>query len=98
MFMADFMIGTDNRALEEAPDTLNGIGVDIATHPFLSTMVDGLMPRVVVSNSFVSRPIISVDSLSIRGNILVNKAMKCLASGIRDSSKSCHTQSYIYIP
>ncbi len=25
--MADFMIGTDNRAFEETPDAFNGIGV-----------------------------------------------------------------------
>ena len=40
MLGRDFMIRADNRPLKETPDVLNSVGVDIATHPFLSTMVD----------------------------------------------------------
>jgi len=29
MFGGDFMIRTNNRPLEQIPDTLNGVGVDI---------------------------------------------------------------------
>ncbi len=43
------MIRTDNRPLKETPDVLNSIGVDITPYPFLSTMVDSLMPSVMAS-------------------------------------------------
>jgi antitoxin component of RelBE/YafQ-DinJ toxin-antitoxin module len=37
------MVRTDNRTLEKAPDVLNRIGMNIASYPFLNTMIDGLM-------------------------------------------------------
>ena len=70
MFGRDFMIRANDRPLEKRPDTFNGIGMDIAPYPFLGTMVDSLMPSIMVSNSLISRPIISIDSLGIRGSIL----------------------------
>jgi len=46
MFSRDFMIRTDNRTLKETPYILNGVGVNIAINPFLSTMIDCLIPQV----------------------------------------------------
>ena len=77
MFGREFMIRTNNRTLKETPDVLNSIGVDITTHPFLSTMVDCLVSSVVVSNTIISRPIIGIDSLSVRCGMV--EAMKRFA-------------------
>ncbi len=59
------MIRTDDRAFKETPDILNSVGMDITPNPFLGTMVDCLVPSIVVSNSSISRPIISIDSFGI---------------------------------
>ncbi len=53
------MIRTDNRTLKETPHILNGVGMDITTHPFLGTMVDCLMPSIMVSDSPIGKPLIS---------------------------------------
>ena len=74
MFSREFMIRTNNRTLKETPDALNGVGMDITPNPFLSTMVDCLVPSVVVSNPVISRPIICIDSLRIRGSMGFNEA------------------------
>jgi len=59
---AEFMIRTHNRPLKETPDVLNSIGADTTPYPFLGTMVDSLMPSVVVSNTPISRPVVSINS------------------------------------
>ena len=68
MFSRDFMIRTDNRTLEETPYVLNCVGMDITPNPFLSTVVDCLMPSVLVSDTIISRPIIGIDSFRIRSD------------------------------
>ena len=77
MFGRKLMIRTDNRTLEETPDTLNSVGVDIATHPFLLVVADCLVPSVMVGDTQIRRPIISIDSLSIRCGMGADKVVKC---------------------
>jgi len=79
MFGREFMIRTDNRTLKETPDVLDSVGMDITPNPFLRTMVDCLVPSIMVSDTIVRRPIISVDSLSIRGGMGFNEVVECLA-------------------
>ena len=50
---ADLVERSDDRALEEAPDAFNAVGVDVAQDPFLFGVPDGLMAGVVVSDSEV---------------------------------------------
>ena len=76
MFGGDFMIRTDNRPLKETPDVLNSVGMDITPNPLLFTMIDRLMPRVVVSNTLVWRPTISIDSFGIGGSMSFNEVME----------------------
>ncbi len=45
------MIRTHNRPLKETPDVLNGVGMDIASNPFLLVMADCLMPSIMVSDT-----------------------------------------------
>ena len=58
MLGRDFMIRADNRAFEEAPDALYGIGMNIAAHPFLVPVGDCLMPCILVSDATVTGPFI----------------------------------------
>ena len=76
MLGGDFMIRADKRPLEKRPDTFYGVGMNITPNPFLSTMVDSLMLRIMVSNSVVSRPFIDINSFCVRSGVLSDKLMK----------------------
>ena len=54
MLRADLMEAADDAPLEQAPDTFDGVGVDIAHDPFVDAVVDCLMPGVVVSDADLS--------------------------------------------
>ena len=103
MFNTEFMIRADNRPFEKRPNTFYGICMDIASYPFISTMVDGLMSGIMVSNPIVSRPIVSIDSFHIRCGILPDKLMKRLAvnainhlqSGITATLSSTYNNSLV---
>ncbi len=69
MFSAKFMIRTDNRPLKETPDVLNGVSVNITPNPLLLVVADCLMPSIVVGDTLVWRPFISIDSFGIRGSM-----------------------------
>ncbi len=48
MLGGQLVIRADNGALEQAPDTLNGIRVNIAAHPLFFAMLYCLVARVRV--------------------------------------------------
>ena len=70
------MIGTHDRALKKRPYTFDGVGVDISPHPFVSVVVDRLMPRIFIGDSPVSRPVVSVDNLRLVLRHVTNKAVE----------------------
>ncbi len=88
------MIKTDNRPLKEAPDILNSVGVDITPNPFLSTMIDRLMSCVVVSNTIIGRPVVSIDGFGIRSGVLMDKVMKRLPVSFANNLKPERTASF----
>jgi len=79
MFSGELMIRTHNRTLKETPYILNSVGMDITTHPFLSTMVDCLVPGIMVSDTLIWRPFIGVDSFGIRRGMSLDKLVECHA-------------------
>lgn len=79
MLLAELVVGTDDRALEEAPDAFYGVGVNVSADPFLGTVVDRFMPRVLVRNALVGLPLIGVDRLSIISDVGLDKCVKRLA-------------------
>ena len=88
MFGTKFMIRANDRPLEKRPDTLYGVGVNIAPYPFLGTMVDCLMPCIMVSDTIVSRPFIGKDSFGIRCGMFSDKLVKRFAPIIINHLKS----------
>ena len=62
---ADLVERSDDRALEEAPDAFNAVGVDVAQDPFLFGVPDGLMAGVVVSDPEVGLEFVGVDCLGL---------------------------------
>lgn len=70
MFHADLVIGTNKRAFKKAPNTFDSIRVNIPAHPLFRAVIDSLMPRVGVRNSFVGREFIRVNRLRLRIGVL----------------------------
>ncbi len=61
--------------LEQAPNGLNGVRVNVALDPFLAEVVDVLVARVLVSNAPVGPQGVRVDGLRVvRDNIVQRKA------------------------
>lgn len=96
MLFADFMIRANNRTLKETPNTLNGIGVNIAPYPFLGKMVDCLMPSVFVCNSLIWRPIVSIYRFCVRCCVFANEVMQSFSASVWNSFKSCVTIALYY--
>jgi len=78
MLDTDMVKSTDNRPLQEAPDSFNGVGVDNPPDIFIGPVVDHLMPDVMVSNSGVGRPFIGEDGFCFRDNVLEGNFMQGL--------------------
>ena len=65
MLDAHFVEGADERALEEAPHAFDAVCVDIPYDPLLGGVVDGLVARVVVSDTDVGPEVVGVDRFSL---------------------------------
>ena len=78
MLHADFMIGTDNRPLEERERALDRVRVDIAANPLVSGMVYALVLGFLIANAFVGFVVVGIDVLGIRG-VLLNESVKRFA-------------------
>ena len=63
MLLADFVEAPDDTSLEQAPDTLYSVGVDIAYDPFVDAVVDRLVPGVIVGDADVGLELVGVDRL-----------------------------------
>mgnify|MGYP001574648071 CR=1 FL=1 len=51
MFDRDMVKRADDRSLQETPYALHGLGMGVATYPFLGLVVDRLMDGIVVTNA-----------------------------------------------
>ena len=73
---ADLVERSNDASLEQGPDALYGVGVNVSENPLLSGMVDRLMVGVVVSNAQVGRQFISIDSLGFILDRSVDEVME----------------------
>jgi len=85
MFDRDFMIGTDDRALEKAPNVLNGVSVNIAPDVLVNAVVDRLMARVMVSDTPIRTPFVSIDCFGIRSGSVLDELVESLLAPVRDN-------------
>jgi len=90
------MIGTDNRSLQEAPDILDRVRMNIATNPFLSAVIDRLMSGVFIPNTVISWPFIRVNSFGIRCGIGMYEIMKCLSVSVLNRLKDYIALSCVF--
>ena len=70
MLNTEFVVRPHDRPLEEAPDALCGVGVNVGMDPFFLTVVDGAVLGVVVADSQIRLPLIGVDLLGFVMDIL----------------------------
>ena len=76
VFHTNFVVGANDRAFKQAPNAFNPVRVNVAINPFLRTVVDRFMARVVVCNAVVSRVFIRVDGWTLIGCLVVNESME----------------------
>ena len=76
MLGAQLMVSPNDRALEQAPDILDVVGVDFASNVLLDAVIDRLMPRVVIRNTLIWRPVIGVDHFRFSGGSGTNEPVK----------------------
>src|SRR5437762_6575529 len=85
------MVRTDNRPLEQAPNALNSVSVNVANNPFFGGVINPLMFRVGILNSPISRHFIGVDRFRVRRSVVVNKLVEHGLGSVRDDLQSNHS-------
>ncbi len=79
MLHANLVERADQGSLEQAPDVLDPVGVDVTADPLVVAVVDALVSRIVVGNADVGAEFIGVDSfgfvLDVFPNELVQRAL-----------------------
>src|SRR5260370_3611019 len=85
MLNAHFMVRTNDRTLQEAPNALDAVGVNIADNPFLGEVINPSVLRVGIFDSPISRHFVRVDRFRVRRGIIVNELVKHGLSSVRDN-------------
>ena len=66
------MVGTDDGAIQEAPNVRDGVRVDVAANVFARAVVNGLVNGVLVADATVGCPLVSEYAV---GNVRVFSMM-----------------------
>ena len=82
MFDRNLMKRTDDRPLQETPDVLYGVGVDVATGVLADGMVDCLVTGVLVSDAPVGSPVVGVDGFGFIMDGFFGESMESLATPV----------------
>ena len=78
MLNRNLVVGPDYRALEETPNVLDGVGMNLASDILPDAVIDSLMAGIVISDATIRPPVVGVDRLGIGGGGLVNELVECL--------------------
>ena len=73
MFHRQSMIRPDHRALKQAPNILDRVGVNIAANPLLFRMINKLVARVRVAYAAITDKIIGVDRFGLVVHVFCQK-------------------------
>src|SRR5205823_1439288 len=76
MLDTDFMVGTDDRPLQQAPDAFDSVSMNVANNPFFCRMIYPLMLRVGVLNSPISGHFIGINRFRIWRGVIMDKLVK----------------------
>ena len=76
MINRDLMVGPDDGALQETPNVLDGVGMNLASDIFADAVVDRLMASIMVGDAPIRPPIVGVDRLSFGGSSLTDKLVE----------------------
>src|SRR5947207_11432934 len=76
MFDTNLVTGTDDRTLQEAPNALDAVGVNVADNPFLNRVINGAMLRVGIFNSPIGRKLIGIDGFRVWRGVVANKLLQ----------------------
>src|SRR5713226_999475 len=87
MLGADLMVGADHRPLEQRPNALNGVGVNVRADVFLLAVLDGVMACDSVE-SFVGVEIVRVDGGRVRVYDLAYETHERRVPAVRDDAES----------
>ena len=78
MLDREFVIGTRDRALQQTPDVLNAVRMNVTTDIFFRTMVDDFVFSVGISNPTISSPIVGDDDFRIGCRMIFDEPMQRL--------------------
>ena len=85
MLDAHLVEGADNGTLEQAPHTLNAVGMYVTDNPLLGRMAHRLVCSVFILNSEVRLQLIGVNGLSLILGGSADEIMESVTPDIRDS-------------
>jgi hypothetical protein len=85
IFAAHFMERADDTALEDRPETFNGLSVNCADNVLASRMVNGRMREIFVEHA-VSGPLICAKQADFMGNGFSHKRIERCGLDVRDHS------------
>ena len=88
MLLANLVEGTGDGPLEEAPYSLNRVGVNVVNYPFFLGVIDRFMACVVIFNAHVGGQFVSVDGLCFILDRAADEVVKRIASCIGDGLKA----------
>src|SRR5215204_1577955 len=72
------MIRTDDRPLQEAPDVLKRVRVNVSPHVFSFAVLDRFVLGILVCDPLIGFPFIGVDSFDIPGYVFTDEAVQGL--------------------
>lgn len=79
MLGSDVTVRPGNPVLDDAPETVYGLGMGRAVHVLLGRMVDGLMVESQVGESAIAGHLVGVDGCPFSsGNVLLDDGQECL--------------------
>lgn len=88
MLHADVVIRADDRPLEQAPDALDAVRMNVSAHPFLYAVIDALVLRVLIGNTEIGGKLIGVDGFRVGSGVFGNEFVKHFLAGMLDDLKA----------
>src|SRR5215217_7423271 len=76
MLRANLMVAADDGLLEQRPDVLHRVAVNLASRIFPFRVVNRFVFGVVVCHAPVGFPLVGIDGLNVTGDVLTNETVQ----------------------